>query len=775
MNSPFSPAGRTLRRLGRVAVGLVAAGAIAALPVAGDATFVSGAKHLIVLRVYFHDYAATSRYTQAQAQALFAKLDTLWGPRSSYGNITLDQQVSTLFQLPGNRSDYIDTPPDAGGDLSSGGKYGKVLNDAVANSPAGLNWNSVDGVVVIMAETDVTKFHRGQGNKCNLPMGPGSSNTPLVGCAIFSENPGSSDAKVWGRWAHEIGHALQAGGPAHPSDYNSNFEQMDAEYPGQTGVFEKQSTIAFGWMPDSKYFIVTRAMGGASRGLYAEEYLPASRPNAQAIKAYVTGVGSAYYLISVRRRVLGDDLDDSFTPAGIPDEGVLIERVTENTDPWVTIQGNPGRDALWHDGQTFHNASDDIYIIVKKVDADDYQISVRYGEAGNRPDVGINSWLQPPGNTYETTDIWVDSPVNGYGTYRYPMWSDLMGDTVPSGNGDDPAIGQVNRLYARVRNYGSLSATNVVVHFDVTSPLGLGINGSNGFVPLGTVTSADFPGLASIPPGGHTDVYINWTPTATLTPQQLAQGIFYFHSCVRVRIDHLPGETIFGNQDGDGQQENIDYFQAPAAGGGSPGAPYQQIINLHNDDSLHAKFFNLSYDRSKVPAGWKVVVNNGTFGVQLAPNEIRKIPVAIVPAIPMPLGKSAAVDISASSLRLLTSDKNPKDKHPEFKTLGGVTVVGHAVAQTKLRCVASRNADGVMFRGKLDVGPPGKLDPKVPIFLEGVAPDGSFMTRQSGLGQLSPDGSFGGFVRAGKFNRAICMFAGTQTLASATSGYIAVP
>ena len=342
----------------------------------------------------------------------------------------------------------------------------------------------------------------------------------------LQREPQQRDLKVWGRWAHEIGHAFQAGGPAHPSNYNSNFEQMDGCYPCQTGVFEKQSTIAFGWMPDSKYFVVTPAVGGATQDVYAEEYRPASLPNQQAIKAYITGVGSAYYLISVRRRTLGDDLNDRFSPPGIPDEGVLIERVTENTDPWVTVMGKGGdRDKLWKEGDLYTNASDGIFIdVAKKFDADHYLVTVRYTDKANKPDVGINSWLQPPGNTYETTDIWVDSPVNAYGSFRYGTWSDLFGGTVPKGNGDDPAIGQVNRLYTRVRNYGDVTATNVVVHFDVTSPLGLGIAGSNGFVQIGTVTSAQFPGLASIAPGGSTDVYIEWTPNATLTPQQLAQG-----------------------------------------------------------------------------------------------------------------------------------------------------------------------------------------------------------------------------------------------------------
>jgi hypothetical protein len=749
------------------------ASVVAAVP--KHSVTVTGTKHFVVLRVYFHDYPATSRYSKAQVQGFFNLLSTHWGTNSSYGNIAITSEVSDLFQLPSNRSAYIDDFPD--GDLSNGGKYQKVLDDAVANAPAGINWSHVDGVVVVMAETDPSQFHRGQGNKCNLHMGPGSSTIKLVGCAIFSENPSDTDVKVWGRWAHEMGHAIQAGGPAHPSNYNNEFEQMDNCLPCQTGVFEKQSTTAFGWMPDSKYVQVTPADGGISRDVYAEEYSPASLPNAQAIKAYITGVGSAYYLISVRRRVLGDDLNDSYSPAGLPDEGVLIERVTENGDPWVTVEGKGGdRDKLWQEGDTYTNPSDGIYIAVsKKFDADHYLISVRYSGNANKPDVGINSWLQPPSNTYETTDIWVDSPVNGYGTFRYGTWSDLFGGTVPRGNGDDPAIGQVNRLYARVRNYGDVTATNVKVHFDVTTPLGLGINGANGFVELGTVDSSSFPALASLAPGASADVYIDWTPTATLTPAQIAAGTFAFHSCVRVRIDHVAGETIFTNQDGVGTQENIDYFQAPPAGSPSPGALYKTVIRLRNDDKLHSKFFDLGYDRSKVPAGWKVVVNNNVFGVLLGPNAVRNIPVSIVPTVKIPLGATASIDVFAQSQRLLHSDINPTDTHPDFVTLGGVRVEGHAVAPTQLACKATRIGETVVFKGRLKAGAPGKLPTKPParVLVEGAA-NGKFLTQRSALATVGPNGIFTATIRGVGFTQGICLFAGTSTLASATSGFVRV-
>ncbi len=750
---------------------------------------VTGTKHFVVLRVYFNDRTATSRYTQTEVEGFLGNIAELWGTDSSYGNITFTSEVSTLFKLPSDRSAYIDDLPD--GDLSNGSKYMKVLNDAVANSPSSINWNNVNGVVVIMAETSTSQFHRGQGNKCNLKLGPNASNTSYVGCAIFSENPNDSDKKVWGRWAHEIGHALQAGGPPHPSNYNSNFEQMDGHYPGQTGVFEKQTSVAFGWLPDTKYTVVTPAMGGGSFGLYAEEFNPTTSPVAQAIKVYIGGVGSAYYLVSARRRILGDDINDRFTPNGIPEEGVLIERVVENQDPWVTIQGNGGdRDKLWHPGDSYTNSADGITISVRSpiiifsraitplddgFGPDTFTIDVQYGNNSNRPDVGLSSWLQPPSDSYESTDIWVDSPVNNYGTYRYGTWSDLLGGTVPRGSGDDPAIGQVNRLYARIRNFGSQTATNVVVHFDITNPLGLGIAGSNGFKQLGTVTSTDFPGLASIVPGGFTDVYINWTPNATLTPDQLAAGRFFFHSCVRVRIDHLANERIFGNQDGNGQQENIDVFEAPATGGPGSASPYQTIISLHNDDKFNAKSFMLTFEPESVPAGWNVVLNGGQLGVDLAPDEIRAIPVQIMPSTPMPLGSSAAVVVRASSLRLLANDKNPADQHPEFSVLSGVRVEGHALASTHVSCTATLVPGGVSFTGTLTVDAPGQLDTSVPIYLAGIAPAGIDPSLFATTVQVLSDGSFTGVIRRTGFSRALCLYAGTSTLASASTQFVTVP
>lgn len=734
---------------------------------------VLGPKRAIVLRVYFNDYVNASRYTKVQVEGMFDELDTLWR-NTSYNKINIDYQVSELFQLPDNRSEYVNDYPT--GDLSES-KFYKVIADAVDNAPAGLDWTNIDAVMVVMAETDPSQFHRGEAIKCNAKMGPGGP-TKYVGCAIFSENPTETDRQVWGRWAHEIGHAFQEGGPAHPSNYNSEFELMDSNYPGQTGVFEKQSHTGFpGWMPPGKYAELSSLQDGQMVCLWAMEYDPTGKPNFQAVKAKITD--SLYYMVSVRRRVLGDDLNGQF-PNGIPDEGVLIERVSEGSDPWVVLKGPGGdRNKLWKEGQQYEDNADGIYIhITKKVDDDNYCVTIRYTKAANQPDVALHPWRSPPGNTWETTDIWIDSPVNGYDTYRYGKWNDLTGNLVPRGNGDDPAVGMVNRVYARVRNIGSQTATDVKVHFDVTDPLGVGIAGANGWALIGSVDKNQFPGLASIAPGAFVDVYVEWTPNITLTEEQIAEGIFAFHSCLRVRIDPVAGETALGNQDGELEQENISYFQAaPGPGGGEP--VYNDVIRLRNDDLVNQKFFFLSYE-SDLPDAWELDINNGQLGVLLNPNEVRELPVVIKPQGPAVVGSVFGVDVQASSQRRLVNDLDPNDIHIEFKPLGGVRVEARVLERPTIECKATDHGE-VLVQGKLSSPNWEKFyDEKNPpqVMIQGVDENRNFITRLPAWNAVpvNPDGSFEGFIYSRKpdIKEAICLFAGTDKLASASSGFVPV-
>ncbi|HKZ53878.1 MAG TPA: DUF11 domain-containing protein [Anaerolineales bacterium] len=751
------------------------AAGLAAPALAPAASVVSGPQKVMVLRVYFADYAATSRYTKAQVEGFFTQLDQLWRD-TSYGVMSIAYQVSDLYQLPDNRSEYIDDFDT--GDLSNGGKFTKVLNDAIANAPADLDWSDLAAIMVVMAEIDPSQFHRGQATgSCNLPMGPGGA-TAAVGCAIFSENPSDSDVNIWGRWAHEVGHAFQQGGPAHPSNYNNEFELLDSNYPGQTGVFEKQEHVAFpGWLPTGKYQIFDPASGGGTANIWAMEYPPAGLPNAQAVKAKITD--TLYYLISVRRRVLGDELNGGFTPPGIPDEGVLIERVSEGSDPWVTVKGPGGdRNELWGEGELYSNTGDGVFILVaKKIDDDHYQVRVTYNEQfAMQPDVGLEPWVSPPGNGWETTDIWIDSPVNGFGTYRYGMWNDLSGNPVPVGNGDAPAIGMGNRLYARVRNVGGATATDIVVHWEITDPPGVGIAGASGWVEIGSVDSGGFPALASLAPGAFTDVYAEWTPDFPIPDEALEDGLFDFHTCIRVLLDHVANETAFGNQDGDREQENVTTFQAVEE---SAGEPMETSIRLFNDDLSNPKFFYLSY-RSDLPTDWQVVINGGDMGVELAPGEVREIPVSILPGAPAELGDVFGVDLAASSMRVLVSDLDPNDQHHEFKTLGGVRVEVRSMRKPKLSAATQTSPNGVLIVGRLDVADfPRFYDPEHPllVMLIGLDANRRFVEDSADVVRVDREGNFQGQLRQSKSvpTHATCLFAGTALLASASCGMLELP
>lgn len=745
-------------------------------PLAPEAPIV-GDKTVAVLRVYFNDYSPPSNFTQAEVQALFDRLDQLWQD-TSYGKIRIIHRVTDLYQLPSNRSAYIDDFGD--GDLSNGGKYKKVLDDAVAackaQTPDCVDFTGVDAVFVLMAETSAAQFHRGQANKCSLAIGGGGGNR-TVGCAIFSENPGENADRRWGRWAHEMGHAFQEGGPAHPSNYNSSFELMDNLLPGQSGVFEKLDNMGFpGWMPPSKYVPISQANGGEQICLWAMEYKPGDQPNPQAIKAKITD--SLYYMISVRRAVNGDEISP------IPDQGVLIERVVEGADQWVTVRGKGGdRNRLWQDGDIFDGGADGIQILInKKVDEDNFCINVRYDKRATQPDVGLHPWTSPPGNTWETTDIWIDSPVNGYSTgpadyastYRNGAWNDLSGNPVPRGNGDNPAVGMVNRLYARVRNMGTSPATDVVVKWEITDPPGVGISGANGWAGVGSVDKTTFPALAAIAPGAFVDVWVAWTPNIALTEEQIAAGIFYFHTCVRVKVDPVAGETALGNQDGDREQENIDYFQAVSAGGG-PSAVYDSFITIRNDDLFEKKYFNLTLE-GDIPPDWIVKINGGTDGVLLDPDETRQIPVYIEPRGPAVVGSVFGADIYASSLELLVNDLDPKDKHPADMTLGGARVEAHVLLPTQIECSA-RDSGEIVVEGILKGGEEfyNEKNPFV-VMIQGVNGKRQILPNAWTTAVVDGRGNFGGSIYSEqeKITEVLCLFAGTNELASSATRYVPV-
>jgi len=166
------------------------------------------------------------------------------------------------------------------------------------------------------------------------------------------------------------------------------------------------------------------------------------------------------------------------------------------------------------------------------------------------------------------------------------------------GNGDDPCLDHENRLYARVKNFGTMVASNVVAHFDVTRPLGVGIQPDTSWDDIGSA-----PPIPSIAPGDYADVYVPWVPTAADVLGIDTPDRFAYHSCFRTRIDSVPGEVVTANQDGDREQENVTYFQIRRDPMSLTYAPIVRNLFLSNLGSNFPRTFWVGVE-SQLPASW---------------------------------------------------------------------------------------------------------------------------------------------------------------------------
>ena len=729
----------------------------------------------IVMRVDFANSGTTPpRYTRQQVELMLDSVSKLF-TKISNNNVKVEFVVTDLYRLPQNASAY------------SAASLGTAIQDAITSAPAAVSalWGSdVHAVMVLLSN----KWDPGVSTYAYQNVGAAGA-SKFVGESVIGENPNDSERKVWGRWAHEVGHDMQVGYAhtnaigGHPSGYNSDFDLMDSNYPGRVGAVSLQPDNQFrGWVYPAKYQTFTPAGGGGNAAIWAIEYDQNAQPNVQAVKVEIAT--NVYYMVSVRRRVLGDDLNDSRTPNGIPDEGVLIERVDEVTTP-VAISTVIGRNQtkgcsppcnrtqLWQAGDVFRAPTEVTIEVTRKIDADNYFIRVIYNDVGSQPDVMINPWLSPPGNTWETTDIWIDSPVNGFGTFRYGTWSDGSGGMVPAGNGDDPAVGLTNRVYARIRNIGKAIASNVIVTIEVTNPLGMGITGPAGWTLVGTADATTFPQLASIPAGGTVDVYVDWKPTFALTPAQIAAGVFYFHSCLRLRMNAVAGETVLANQDGDREQENIAYFEVPPKG---PKKHHVQSVSIRNDDLTRKKNILLGY-RLNVPPNafgdWKVQVNNGVPEVNLAPGELREIPVEIIPgASDNQPGQRYSVDVYGLAYHVLVNNLDRNDLHSEYRYTGGARIEGLIVVPTQISCTASVSSRGLIsVAGQLRFAERLETRNQIPpIMAVGWNRRRGFIESSRVLMTPDRDGQFRGSIGGNPddgIERVDCMFSGTTEIASA--------
>lgn len=168
------------------------------------------------------------------------------------------------------------------------------------------------------------------------------------------------------------------------------------------------------------------------------------------------------YVIEYRKNISGfETLNYDGTPMR---EGALVTYVDETrSDPRmsgqpVVVVANPDfpgdlNNATLQTDELVADAVNGISIYVSEVDSDSMLVEVR----AKARTVAAHPYIRPGVGSLGSPDIWVDSPLNGFGVLRY-----VDGNNNAVGPGDDPWVGHVNRVYVRLQS-SDLPAHNVRV------------------------------------------------------------------------------------------------------------------------------------------------------------------------------------------------------------------------------------------------------------------------------------------------------------------------
>jgi hypothetical protein len=407
---------------------------------------------------------------------------------------------------------------------------------------------------------------------------------------------------AWGRKAHEIGHWLGMWdiyaeqyadgtvleGTAAPwclsgsHDLGPLFcghhmtEIMNWYAPGDPTV-GATNMLELAWSPTSAlnetYEVVAH---GASKEAAVNRY--------HVIKL-VAATGLIYF-VEVRERPAGKIFDQNIDiPAAEPGR-VIVLRVTEGTSISNTFE-RPIQlfEKLTVGDQAVDAARNLIIKVEEKIQ--DAPLAFRVRVMWNQPipgdpngtfDLTITPWST---DTWESKDIWIDSPRNNNGASPVFEFHEAGAPDRPILNGDHPWVKHANKIFARIRNTGPLPSPEAWVSCYVTSPPGIGDNGSWALLKTKKI--------ASVPGNGEMIVDFDWKPSVS------------GHTCIKVAILPQIGEI---QTDNNFAQENVATFDSSAA------SSHQPVVLEAEVRSPFTVWRKVDLLVKGLPVGWHAVVDH---------------------------------------------------------------------------------------------------------------------------------------------------------------------
>lgn len=486
-----------------------------------------------------------------------------------------------------------------------------VIQDAVSLADPNTNYANYNRIVVVTSWAGFGASGGGpwwwavnEGAEATVTPAEGGAAMPsrLMTAALANEwvanggygSPFDDGASVI---AHELGHQL--GAPTHygglPPSWRDTITPWDIMGLSPTlNHFLGYPKIERGWIPAGPRIVTVGPPTGAIDQTITLQPLEQTTTGPQVIRIPFSG-GTPFvgYMVENRRQINGDER--------LPAQGVLISAVDESPanpirafvieDPGSLLDLNQ---ATLEVGDAYTDPVRNLTVTAVSQSGNNTNVRVQYAPPTTTFDPALQPWGAPP---WETPDIWIDSERNMFGTYAY-----VDGSGNPTGNGDAAWVNRDNRVYVRVRNNGTGTATNVRVNLFVNSPPGMGDAGPD-WVYLGTTL------IPSISGGGTGNGYVLWKPTV--------DG----HTCIKAVIIDSPGELLLSNNIA---QENVTFFDT------STGSPY---LPVHLNATVYNPFdrdLPLRIHVNDVPYGWAVITQPAM--LTLAPRTQKKVQVSVYPS-----------------------------------------------------------------------------------------------------------------------------------------------
>lgn len=272
--------------------------------------------------------------------------------------------------------------------------------------------------------------------------------------------------------------------------------------------------------------------------------------------------------------------------------------------------------------EVFNDVGSGVNIEVTSLDANQAQIRLNYTVPPTNNDVFVS-----PHDRWKAEDIWIDAP-------------DLMGNfeadplTVKDAN-EQPVIGEVNKVYGRVRNQGDADATNFEVHLEIREPWGAG-------GPWRSLTVETIPLLQGqgTNPAAYQVLSAEWTPVGDI------------HSCVKLSVLGVANDV---NTENNWTQENISEFTTTS------GSPYAPVTSRFSVENPYNEQIIVVFKPDGMPPSWSFIMSPERLVIPA--NGVGDAQITIQPHDASPVCSREEITINAYTPRVDT-----------LKLLGGITL-----------------------------------------------------------------------------------------------------